>query len=365
MVNVFSVPVFFVCFRESLETSIIVSVLLAFLKQTLGPEREPRVWWGIIIGIAISLCIGCGMIGAFYGLGKNHFSGTEDIWEGAFGLLAALIITAMGAALLRVSKLQDKWRVKLAQALEAKDNKKRSAGDRFKRWAEKYAMFLLPFITVLREGLEAVVFIGGVGLATPASAFPLAVMCGIGAGCLVGYLVYRGGNAAKLQLFLIISTCFLYLVAAGLFSKAVWFLENNTWNHVVGGDAAETGAGPGSYDIRQSVWHINFGSPLLNGGGGWGVFNSILGWQNSATYGSVLAYNLYWVAVICGFLAMRYNEAKGHWSLMKPKAKRISESDAASDTSSQQGEVIAETYEPKKVSTDFDAARSSARQLDA
>lgn len=29
------------------------------------------------------------------------------------------------------------------------------------------------------------------------------------------------------------------------------------WNHVIGGDASETGAGPGSYDIRKSVWHVN------------------------------------------------------------------------------------------------------------
>lgn len=29
------------------------------------------------------------------------------------------------------------------------------------------------------------------------------------------------------------------------------------WNKIVGGDAAETGAGPGSYDIRKSVWHVN------------------------------------------------------------------------------------------------------------
>jgi len=29
------------------------------------------------------------------------------------------------------------------------------------------------------------------------------------------------------------------------------------WNIAIGGDAAETGVGPGSYDIRQSVWHVN------------------------------------------------------------------------------------------------------------
>ena len=32
---------------------------------------------------------------------------------------------------------------------------------------------------------------------------------------------------------------------------------NHQWNNVIGGDASETGSGPGSYDIRQSVWHVN------------------------------------------------------------------------------------------------------------
>lgn len=67
----------------------------------------------------------------------------------------------------------------------------------------------------------------------------------------------RGGSTTKLQLFLVISTCLLYLVAAGLFSRAVWFFEQHTWNQLVGSDAAELGDGPGSYDIDQSVWHVN------------------------------------------------------------------------------------------------------------
>lgn len=132
------------------------------------------------------------MIGAFYAFGKDHFAGTEDIWEGAFGLLATVIITVVGAALLRVSKLQDKWRVKLANALAKQDLKtQHSSGNRCKLWCEKYAMFLLPFITVLREGLEAVVFIGGVGLSMPAKSFPLAVFCGLLAGIAVGYVIYK------------------------------------------------------------------------------------------------------------------------------------------------------------------------------
>lgn len=43
--NVFAVPVFLVVFRETLETVIIVSVLLAFLKQTLdGPSNDPKIY---------------------------------------------------------------------------------------------------------------------------------------------------------------------------------------------------------------------------------------------------------------------------------------------------------------------------------
>lgn len=112
-------------------------------------------------------------------------------------------------------------------------------------------------------------------------------------------------------MFLVASTCALYLVAAGLCSRGVWYFENNTWNHHVSGDLSETGSGPGSYNIRQSVWHVNCCSPTLNGGGGWGIFNAILGWTNSATYGSVLSYNLYWIGVSLTFLFMRYKERHG------------------------------------------------------
>jgi high-affinity iron transporter len=81
-----------------------------------------------------------------------------------------------------------------------------------------------------------------------------------------------------------------------------------------------------------------FGNPELNGGGGWGIFNAILGWQNSATYGSVISYNLYWIAVISGFLAMRYKEVGGRWSLMKAKKQLVMEdqqSKASNGSSSQ------------------------------
>ncbi|TEA17709.1 High affinity iron permease ftrA [Colletotrichum sidae] len=348
-VNVFSVPVFLVVFRESLETGIIVSVLLAFLKQTLGKTDQDaqvykamrkQVWLGTAIGLLVCLIVAGVIIGVFYGVGKDSWQAHEYYYEGAFALFASLIITLMGVALLRVGKLQDKWRVKLSKAMEAPSSSTNSASQSwYKRNKERYVMFILPFITVLREGIEAIVFLAGVTFTAPATAVPLPVIIGLIVGVLVSFLLYKSGSTSRLQIFLVASTCLLYIVAAGLFSRAIWFFEAQQWNTAVGGDAAEVGSGPGSYDIEKSVWHVNCCSPQLNGGGGWGLLNAIFGWNNSATYGSVISYNVYWVTVITWLVALRFKEKKGHWPLMKAKAEEVK-----SETS--------ETSEPVKLPLD-------------
>ncbi|KAG7191418.1 high-affinity iron permease [Scheffersomyces spartinae] len=319
--KVFNVQIFFVVFRESLEAVIIVSVLLAFLKQGLGGPTQDRevykklvkqVWFGAIGGFILCLILGCAFIGAFYSLKNDVWGKSEDIWEGVFCIIATVMISIMGIAMLRVNKMQEKWRIKLAQAI-LKD--KPENGSRIGHWAKKYAMFILPFITVLREGLEAIVFVGGVGLTSPASSFPLPVFVGLLCGIAVGFILYYSGSTTSLQVFLVISTCILYLIAAGLFSRGVWFFENNAFNKKTGGDASENGSGPGSYDISKSVWHVNCCNPQIDNG--WDIFNAILGWQNSATYGSVISYNVYWIAVIVVLFLMLYEEQHGHLPFTK------------------------------------------------
>ena len=54
-VNVFAVPVFFIVFRETIETGIIVAVLLAFLKQTLdGPNGDVAVYKKLVKQVSSS-----------------------------------------------------------------------------------------------------------------------------------------------------------------------------------------------------------------------------------------------------------------------------------------------------------------------
>ena len=146
---------------------------------------------GAIIGILTTMIAAGTFIGIFYTLGKNHWEPSEYYWEGSFALIASIIITIMGAALLRVSKMQEKWRVKIAKAVVAKTKASGSKRSIFKRWCEKYAMFILPLVTVLREGIEAVVFIAGVSFSAPPTSIPLPVIIGILAGSVIGYLIYK------------------------------------------------------------------------------------------------------------------------------------------------------------------------------
>ncbi|KAH3680424.1 hypothetical protein WICMUC_000355 [Wickerhamomyces mucosus] len=321
--KVFNVSVFFVVLRESLEAVIVISVLLSFLKQSISQDKELykklrwQVWLGAFTGIFICMCVGAGFIGAYYALNNDIFGGTEDLWEGIFCMIATIMISFMGIAMLRINKMQAKWRVKIARSLvEVPKNKK----DRFKLayLGKKYAMFLLPAVTTLREGVEAVVFVAGAGVTTAgakATSYPLPVVIGLIAGVSIGILLYYGVSYASMQIFLVISTCILYLISAGLFSRGVWYFENYVFNKATGGDASESGDGNGSYNILLTVYHVNCCNPELDNG--WDVFNALLGWQNTGYIGSMLAYNIYWLGLIIVVSLMLFEERNGHLPFLK------------------------------------------------
>ena len=75
--------------------------------------------------------------------------------------------------------------------------------------------------------MEAIVFVGGIGINENTSIWAIVngAIAAIALGSLIGIVLYRSGNTLPLRWFLISSTCLLYLVAAGLFSKGVWNFE--------------------------------------------------------------------------------------------------------------------------------------------
>lgn len=426
----FSVQIFFIILRETLETAIIISVLLSFINQRShrhakslaqqGPspteeEQLPsnstsvvpsdhkshlekvhqklklQVWIGALLGLFICFVIGVVFTLLFYFVGQDYWAYTERVWEGVFCILSSVIITVMGIGLLRINKVMKiKWWIKLGDAYnndqyeqdeEAEGEEEiaklgddviyedsianyggtRSSSESNiadesipltssslapapasatasanspppvtkktaskQSFTKKYYLAILPLITTLREGLEAVVFIGGSAMTSTLFSIVVSVICGIAFGSLIGYLLYQGGNKLSLQYFLICSTCFLYIVSAGLISRGVWFLELERYVRACGGlDVSETGSGPGSYDIATSVWHVNCCNGLTDGW--WMVLNAIVGWTNSATYGSVISYMVYWLLVIVWLKIKLYEEREGvlPWIPVKWQLNRI------------------------------------------
>ncbi|KAJ2832279.1 high-affinity iron permease [Coemansia sp. 'formosensis'] len=313
MADVFNVAIFFIILRETIEAGVIISVLLSFSEQmfsndavTLKKARK-QIWIGALVGFIICLIIGITFIVIFYTVANDLWSKAELLWEGIFCLIAAIMITVMGLGMLRSGRMQDKWRHKLAAAMTERSEK---TGWRkwldFKIFSKKYLFFHLPFLTVLREGLEAVVFVGGVSLGATAKSIPLAVVVGLLCGILIGYLIYRTGNAMSFHWFFVVSTCLLYLIAAGLMSRSVGFFEENAFSKYAGADPDKSGI----INIRVNVWALDYGSPEVKDNSGWGIFNAILGWNNIATLGTIISYCLYWAALAAYLVILGIHEKR-------------------------------------------------------
>ncbi|KAI0360409.1 iron permease FTR1 [Trametes cingulata] len=365
--NVFSVPIFFIVFRETLEAAIIISVLLGLVEQIIHddpnllpgatppapgtPENEKErpplektgssdngvngsdilatqpeltsgeepqtdtkrllrkmriyIFSGAFLGLFIALAIGAAFIAVWFTQAADLWAKSEELWEGIFELIASLIIFAMGVSMLKMDRAKAKWRVKLQRAFSGK------AVDKGAKTG-KYVLFILPLITVLREGMEAVVFVGGVSLGQPATSIPIAAIVGLVCGLICGYLIYAFASRTTLTIFMVVMTNFLLLIGAGLFSKAVWAFQTNAFNRLLGADVDDAGGdGPGSFDVRGNVWHLDCCNPENNfDNDGWSIFSAIFGWTNSATLGSVLSYVFYWLAVIAVLIGMKFREGR-------------------------------------------------------
>lgn len=353
--SLFSFEIFFIILRESLEIIIIVSILLAFVKQSLavhhakdfeeqGPQSvsaeidtfqsagvEPdqtvelsdagdklykqfklQIWVGSLLGLFVALIIGGVFIMVFYVIGTDLWSLSEHYYEGVLSLLASVVISIMGLFFLRLSKLKEKFRVKLANLLINRDSASDTHQSRWKHFMERYSLFFLPFITCMRESLEAFVFVGGVGISQPLSTIPLSATVAVIVASIAGYYLYRSSNSMSLKIFVISTTCLLYLIASGLFSKGIWQLELQHYIDLCHGqDMSEVGSGPGSYDIMNSLWHVNCCNGEMDGL--WMILSAIFGWTNSATYGSVISYNLYWIVMIAAIQGLRFQEKEGYF----------------------------------------------------
>jgi high-affinity iron transporter len=191
-------------FRETLEASLIVGIILAYLVR-VDRRREIRwVWAGVGLAVAVDLAIG---LLAYHII--HHYDGSrlQTVLEGTTYFVAAGMLTYMSFWMKRESRT-------MKGALEARVENALSTGSRL-------ALVGIPVLTVGREGLETVFFM----LAIAFSATPASLAAGAAVGLMLGLGVaratYKLGRRVPLGLFFGALGLLLLVFGAGLLADGI------------------------------------------------------------------------------------------------------------------------------------------------
>ena len=212
---------FIILFRETFEVALILGIVLGYLRRSGQTEYRKSVYLGLGAGVAASV-----LGAAMFQLLAGGFSGrSEEIFEGITMLAGAVLLTTLIAWMMRKSgQLRE---------LERKVQK-RVSGTR------RLGLFLLIFFSVLREGIESVIFLSAATFASGESNLSGAAI-GLAAAALLGVLLFRGALRINLRGFFAATNILLILFAAGLIAGGVHELQ-------------EAGVVP---SIVEHIWDIN------------------------------------------------------------------------------------------------------------
>jgi high-affinity iron transporter len=233
---------FVITFREALEAALIVGIVLGYLART-GQTRYHRV-----VYLALGAAVAASLAGAalFNTLAGGFTGRAEQIFEGATMLLGAALLTTMILWMMRqrgiASELSERVATEVAQA-------------------HRLGLFSLVFVSVLREGIETVIFLGAASLAAGSSLF--GALAGLLSAGFLGYFVFTGSKRLELKRFFTVTSILLILFAAGLVAQGVHELQ-------------EAGMLP---VLVEHLWDIN---PPLNADGSYPL------WHENGHVGSIL-----------------------------------------------------------------------------
>lgn len=254
-------------FRESLEASMICSIMLAYLKQIGRQDRFKDVWIGVGSAVVVA---SLGGIIVFVSLRNYDGSALQSQIEGITYFIATAVLTYMTFWM----KMQSR---SLKHELHARMQAALTTGSLF-------AISLIAFLTVGREGLETVVFM--IAIAFQTKPWLLAVGAGIGvaAGLTLSYFIYILGRRINLKHFFNAMGILLMLFAAGLLANGVEAFQELGWLPL------------GQHPLWSTTSLLSEGSTLGD------ILHSFFGYADKPTILQVLLYAVYIVLAVTFFI---------------------------------------------------------------
>ncbi|OCF35422.1 iron ion transporter [Kwoniella heveanensis CBS 569] len=292
-------------------------------KDQVIRKMRLQIWSGAVLGGSVAMAIGAIFLYVFYTYTHDLWQDAENLWEGGFCALASVLILVMGLAFLRLPHAQTKWRLKLLSAYHSQSSNDpenphhahshaHDASLKHRRANKATAiLFGLPFITVLREGLEGVVFLGGIGLSEKGSAVAGGGIGGLIIGGLLAWVLFSSTTPLSMKRFTTLSSLLLFLIGAGLASRAAYAFERQYFISYVGTAAAEAGNGPGSYRVKGNIWHLTWWDPEPGSGDNMSqLAQALVGWNNTGTWWTISTYMAYWLIITLTLIKMKYKEGR-------------------------------------------------------
>lgn len=171
---------FLIMLREGLEAALIVSLIASYLKRTQRGRWIGVMWVGVFL--AAALCLGLGIL-------INETTGEfpqkeQELFEGIVAVIAVFILTWMVFWMRKVSR---NVKVQLEQAVDNALQKGNHHG---------WALIMMVFFAVAREGLESVFFLLAAFQQDVGIWPPLGAMLGLATAVVLGFLLYWAAFAS-------------------------------------------------------------------------------------------------------------------------------------------------------------------------
>jgi len=253
---------FLITFREGLEAAVIVGILFSALRVFNDKKQNLLLWAGVLAGILASIGFAW-LFEVFFG----GFSGkAEKIYEGTLMIIAFGVITHMVLWMRKTSKnLKKELTDKVQKAFEKK---------------EIWFIVALAFTSVVREGIETVIFLKAISVQSAQGVSGLGASLGIVTAVALGFAIYYGMKSFPVKKFFQITGALLIFIAAGLLAHGIVEFQ--------GAGVLPTFIKP-LFDL----------SPLLSEKEGLGaILKAIFGYDANPSLMAVLAYGLYMTWII-------------------------------------------------------------------
>lgn len=212
-------PTLIIFFREALEASLIVGIILAYLYRVGRPDQARAVWTGVGATVVLDCLLGLAL---YHVIRQYDGSRVQSMLEGSTYFVATGMLTYMSFWMKEQSR-------GLKRSLEARVEATLTRGSIL-------AMVMLSALTVGREGLETVFFTLAIAFHSQPWALALGAVIGLCAGIGVTYWIQHLGRRVPLGLFFNVLGVLLLLFAAGLLADGVEAFQGLGWlpflNHV-------------------------------------------------------------------------------------------------------------------------------------